>query len=98
MRGGLAIAGLWCVGCQFNSLPLTAPDAGGPSPAPECVFPNGATVESSAHVRLAHLPAGVACTGSLDYLERTAQAQAAILGIDPGTICYTVWPVDAWAN
>ena len=98
MRGGLVIAGLSFLGCTFNSLPLTPPDAGSPSPAPECVFPTGATIESSAHVRLAHLPAGAACTGSIDYLERTAQAQAALLGLEPGTLCYTVWPVEAWAN
>jgi hypothetical protein len=94
MRSWLGLAAL---GCQFNSLPLTAPDAGAaPASDAGCAFPGGTIVESSAHVSLAYPPNASVCTGTIDYLEATALAQAELLGVDLGTICYTVWQPDAW--
>ena len=62
-----------------------------------CGDPHTATIESE-HIVLTHPDDMPLCADTLGYLERTAQAQADLLGIELGTIEYDVWRPDEWSS
>jgi hypothetical protein len=59
--------------------------------------PHRETLESE-HIVLTFPDEAPVCAGTLPYLERSAQAQAALLGIELGTIEYILWSHADWSS